>query len=311
MSKLLLLTVLASLTFLYSCDNEDETEPTAPTIKLSSTDLGDGNIVQGMAGDKFTIKATINAPGGFNVLRVNKFVNDVKSGSAVEFPKKSGTTVTDTTFSAIQFDFLAEDGGKTVKYLFEVVDDKNQTASDTITVVTLVENTNIWDAKLLYAPTGNKTSSTFISTNTGKTWSQAQVEGTADPVSKDIDFGYYYGQTDKASLASIANYPSAILNLSAWGTKNATKFAKTSISATDFDAIDKYGASVIEGLINTVNETNIDQNSITGLTVGNILAFKTDGSKSGGAKLGLIKITEVKGTINSGDYIKITVKVIQ
>ena len=83
---------------------------------------------------------------------------------------------------------------------FEVVDDLDQKGSASFSFVTIAipsPTAMTQTAVMLYTPLGSLTSETFYSISENKTYSRKSVESTSDPVSPLIDFGYYYGATNK------------------------------------------------------------------------------------------------------------------
>src|SRR5690606_4360533 len=113
--------------------------------------------------------------------------------------------------------------------------------------------------------------------------------------SPKVDFGYYYGvTTDKASFASPAKFPVAIYDLSAegWNRYNSTIFRRTSLTVSDFEDITVYDDSRLSGEFELGTATTAE-GIITNLEVDKIYAFRTDASKVGGSKFGLIRVRSI------------------
>ena len=111
-----------------------------------------------------------------------------------------------------------------------------------------------------------------------------------------------YGATNQATIASPANSDaqSVFSGMSGWSTKNDTKFATTSITASDFDAItDDLG---IVAAADGASATKANQ-----LSAGDVVAFVTASTSSNPGKKGLFKVVSITGT-NAGTM-SITVKV--
>ena len=113
------------------------------------------------------------------------------------------------------------------------------------------------------------------------------------------DFGYFYGATNNASLASTYDYPSNVIDIVSIAKitdkedLNKTYFA---ISTMNFDNV--VNASDLNGIVKS------DKQTITKLKVGDVVEFVDNYDNKG-----LIKVTEIKGTYNQGDYIKLDIKV--
>jgi len=170
----------------------------------------------------------------------------------------------------------------------------------------LIPDLTTYEAFLLAAPTGNAESETFFSTSTGEIYSQNEVLNTSEPVSATIDFGYFYGATANATLASPDAYPQEIYNgLSGWNQTNSTVFRSTNLSIEAFDAIASSQGDLVEGEFEA--GTALDSpGRATGLADGVVFAFQTEDGR-----FGLVKVIEVVGTDGSDAGIRIAVKVTQ
>jgi hypothetical protein len=154
-----------------------------------------------------------------------------------------------------------------------------------------------YSAKLLAAPLSDGSSESFISLIGGKLFKiKDGIEFSAL-----WDFGYYYGSSNHASLSSANDYPTAIINIPTIANTTADKLNKCYFQMSTKTASD-FGAIVRTSDLDFV--TKSAKQTITGLVAGSIVEFVDNYGKKG-----LIKVTEVKGTYNSGDYIKIDVKV--
>ena len=91
--------------------------------------------------------------------------------------------------------------------------------------------------------------------------------------SQNIDFAYYYGQTDEASLVSPSEYPSSVFDISAWGTRNETAMIQVlNLSSEEFMALTTV-KDVEDVLASVSDETAIT--GYSGLEEGTIIAFET------------------------------------
>ena len=151
---------------------------------------------------------------------------------------------------------------------------------------------------MLYAPLGDSSSQTFYSIGKNQTYSLSDVVSTTDPVSASIDFGYYYGSTDNAALASPAEY--TIYDLSAWGSQNATTLAVTTITSAEY--LEMVTVSDIETAIAGVDVTDAN-GTVTNLSANDILMFKTVDNVQG-----LIHVSAITGTDGSDGMIELEMK---
>lgn len=154
-----------------------------------------------------------------------------------------------------------------------------------------------FSAKIMAAPLADGSSETFISLVDGELY---RIDEGEEFVAY-WDFGYYYGASNEASLASTWDYPSSIIDIETVASTssdelNHTYFAQSELTIEEFDAI--ASASELDGISQSSEET------VTNLAVGDVLEFVDNYGKKG-----LIKVTEIEGTWNTGDYIKLDIKV--
>lgn len=187
---------------------------------------------------------------------------------------------------------------------FRDVSKRNSIANDAFGTVTIKASANAdtsvngvksFSQVLLAAPLADGSSKTFLSLFDNKTYAINQgVE-----VAALWDFGYYYGNTGKASFASAANYPTDIVNVpSIGGTTELNKFyfKKSDKTTTDFDAISKKVDLDFITKPTTERVNNLSENDI-------IEFVDAYGNK------GLIKVVKITGTNGTSGSIKFDVKV--
>lgn len=158
---------------------------------------------------------------------------------------------------------------------------------------------------ILNAPLGDGSSGTFMSVFDGEIYKINEGEELAAL----WDFGYYYGDTNKASLASTSNYPSlfnhdndintplvAVSTLTGVAQEELNNFYIAKTTEIDFDAITK--RADLDAIVKPDTEV------VTKLIVGDILIFVDDyGNK------GMIKITEIVPGIGTSGKITFDIKV--
>ena len=297
--KIIIASSVLGLILFNGC-SEDEVIPTdvvVPNIDISlsattsdGTTLVDGGNVT--AADSFSIVISITAEVGFNTLNIS---GDIAS-SAInrnDLELASGTTNAEVTLTVSTSNSLG-DGSID----FEAVDEEGNTATASFSFVVVSPAAKIQTAVMLYAPLGDSSSQTFYSIANNQTYSLGDVISTSDPVSASIDFGYYYGSSDNAALASPAEY--TIYDLSTWGSKNATTLAVTTITSADY--LEMVTVSDLETALASVDVTDAN-GTVTNLSANDILMFKTVDNVQG-----LIHVSAITGTDGSDGMIKLEMK---
>ncbi|MFY0690209.1 MAG: cadherin domain-containing protein [Cyclobacteriaceae bacterium] len=153
----------------------------------------------------------------------------------------------------------------------------------------------------LFAPTGDGNSDSFYAADSSMVYSNTDVTGTIEPLSSSIDFGYFYGSNDEASLVSPSSYFLYNLN-SNWSVQKTTLFRETTLTETDFNSLSD------EALYDAFKAGNNQAESKIGLSVGQVIAFMTNDGDPTNTRVGLILIEEIQGTFNVGDFIRFKIK---
>jgi hypothetical protein len=307
-NNILKLCALSFVLFLASCGDDEETKVAIPTISVTMSDGAQGVITDGgnvEVGDTVTFNISITAAGGFNVYRVSGNLEGEKTRTDLGVDA-GATTATDKFFVP----FKDAPVGTTQTFDFVAIDDANQSSNVTSISVNIVSpSAKTFTAVMLAAPLGDLSGTSFFSTNTGLTYSPAAVNATNDPVSNEIDFGYYYGANDMASIASPAGFAGTVFSgqVDAWGTKNSTTLKATALTAATFIEV-KSSADIETAYAAGTDGTEFK----TGLSVGDVLAFETNSTKTNSpGKKGLILVKAINGTDGQNDNIEIEVTVQQ
>ncbi|MEQ9374434.1 MAG: hypothetical protein RIG68_04625 [Imperialibacter sp.] len=320
--NLLFFSAIGSVAILASCGgDEEEPLPDGPsiTVAVSGDVEGSGEEFTAITGDEVTFAVSITAPGVFNTLNITPSIDGV-AGTLVPYTRDDTevTTNADNTTASINlsYEFDEEDEGKEISWTFEAVDDSDQKATKTITVTASAPpspEARAYSTVLLSAPIGattaEKSSETFFSTSTGLTYSMKAVLESSDPISANIDFGYFYGASTFATLASPAAYPFAY-GQAAWGTKNATTFRRTTLDDTAFGAEGSVKTwADIDAAVEAATAADADPGIESGLEEGEVLAFVTASTKTGGSKKGLILVKSITGAAGSDGKIELEILV--
>lgn len=153
---------------------------------------------------------------------------------------------------------------------------------------------------------GSRTSKTFFSAADGETYSVEEVLVGTSITSAGIDFGYYYGATNNASLASPATYPKAVYDLTStganWNALNTTLFRPVNnFTLDDYNAITAADAA---RLVQEYEISSGEVGEITGLSAGDLFAFKTVDNR-----YGVLQVVKITATDGSDGRIELKVKV--
>lgn len=292
--NILILTVIASLGLMLSCNKDEETFD-APLLTIESTQLDSEFSFEGTPGEPLSYTVVVTADAGFNTL--------YKDG-AVEASKASGTTPTSFQHP-VSYEIPDEVGTYTTEYY--AVDEAGQESNRvTVTVVVTSPAARSYSTVLLTPPLDTKDSETFYSTNTGSKYTMNQVNNSGDPLSADIDFGYFYGSNTGATLSDPASYPFAY-GQSNWGTLNSTTFRRTSLTASDFLEVVTWAD--LDAKFEAATAADGDPGIEAELAKGEVLAFQTDADKTGGAKRGLVLVVDYSGEATSNGKIELDILV--
>jgi len=298
LNYLFIILAIAGLSFLAtSCG--DTTEAEKPTITITSPT---GDTLEYLAGD--TIPFTVVLGTNNKELKTLKIELKKKDGalyatSGVDSTLEKGKTNITINIGIILPSLI--NAGDILEITFTVTDAEPLSASVTkvIKIKAAAANINTYSATL-FNIIASASSKSFFASSTGKVYSYTEVNASTS-LKAGIDITYYYGNTDTWTLCNLEALPSPWASLagdmSSW-TKNNTTFKITSISTADFDAITNETQ-----LLSKFIETGTDKKA-TELSTGKVVSFKTASGKKG-----LLKVTEIKGTSSSGDYIKVDIKI--
>ena len=295
-SFIALFAAVIGMTIMSSCSKGEEFA--APTITLNpsatSTELDFA------AGDSVvSFSARIQAEGEISTFTITEMVTNVQGGtsqSAYDAATTDGFKgETDKTYDFSKT-FSPTDFATNSKYeyRFDVTDKDGQTYSITYTVTqsTGTQAGDIDTYTVVLGSYNSTTGSSFASSNgTVYNWSDATAN------SQLIDFVYYYGATNNATIAAPDDADAGtVFDFSNWATKNATRFGV--VTGVDFSAITD-DTEIVS------NESVATASAATGLSVGTVVEFKT-----ASGKYGMFVVSAINGTTSSGT-INITVKVQQ
>lgn len=308
-----LLVVLAvfGVIFFSSCTKDEEVIPDGPSIEVTSDQFPNGGTqFAGTAGDNISFTVDVDAPGGFNNIKVEYLVDGNDSGIADWTDQRTpGTTALTYTGTPTGIALLESNVGQEISIVITAVDDNSKTATLTLTATVASTPLESVVVTLLAAPTGDKTSKSFYSVPLVRNVSSSEVisNEAGSAMSADIDFGYYYTDSKKASIAAPSDYNSAVYDLGPngqnWNTLNATSFKTTSLTAAQFIEVTTH-AEVEEAFTNGTDAGK----DINDLAVDQIIAFETV-ERDSKTRKGLIRIKAIDPGTDSNKKIDIEVLV--
>lgn len=310
--RLMAIAAVFGLVVFTACDPEEEEPLSAPTAEISIVDPQE--VYEG--GDLFQLNVDFTAAARL----VGATIEYTIDGTSFEITVQNGGIsdgiidlnffdVANATSGNFVLDLQVANDAELVQIAVNVEDSEGRTIKSNVIDIDVTEvetdNVDVFSATLLYAPTGDNASKTYVDATTGETFSRNDVENTSEAISQRLDFGYAYGATSGAWLSSPSSYPSFVgYDLSSWNTRNTTTFRSTSISD------EEYLSATTSAKLQEIFDGGTDEaDRKSGLEVGDILAFRLDGSRDG--KLGLIKIVEINPGTDNTDYIEIEIVIEQ
>lgn len=295
------------LLFLTGCDEDDEIlNGGGPDISIQVNGENETTF-EGFVGETFQLNMDVEDDDGIDSVVVRKLIDGVEDDN---FQTEIFTAGGQTTFSdSLDIEIVVGDTAENVQIEVAAFDSEGNSSTETIDLS--ISPIRTYTAVLLYAPLAEESSESFFSASTGETYTVNEVEADEEPDSEDIDFGYYYGVTNAATLASPAAYPAAITDISDWDTRNNTLLRQTEISDSEFQENQNDTQFISDAFDNGTEGT--DPGAVNNLQEGDILAFELDNNR--GANRGLIRITGIVDGNDDGefngeeDYIEIEVVV--
>lgn len=267
-------------------------EPGEASIELlESPDVRNDSIIA-FTGQQYRVNYRYTFPAGFGSFRLALFADQQKVSESLvtSLPPTQGTSVTDQINQTLNAEF----SGMEIRYVMELTPKFGDPVSKEYPVQLSTKPTERFTAISLQPAASNGTVVSFFSSNTGATYSP-EVVSQDDVVSEFIDFGYYYDQTDFASLTGPANYPTNFYNVGPngdnWPFLNVTNFKRTNLSVAAFEAFDDTSQeAIVEAYDNATGGVLLIANQ---LQEDDVVAFKTSDNKSIGVKHGLFRVISI------------------
>ncbi len=311
----MMLSAMAGTLFFTACDNDEDVLPDGPNVSVEVENEQDVY----NAGDR--INLDVNFTASSNIVGGSL---DVTSGdNSYDVTINNGGVVS----NVIDLNFFEVTSTQEGSFTISGFPIPDQAANSTLTITVSIEdgdgnvgegtvNLEIVDSQpiqfyeqVLFGAQGSDEPSFYDALDNDR-FGFAGARDASTTESSPIDFAYYYGNTNKNTIASIdsdglnaafvaTNPDLSIANT--FGTRNSTRFRVTDLSPADFEAINS-NASLISDADSELN-SNV---AATELVVGSVVAFKLDEDRGG--YVGLIHVTAINDT-NGNGTITIEVKV--
>jgi hypothetical protein len=287
LAKSFLMLSMASMAVLSSCKKEDDNaEVTDVTVTISPSPSA--SILQIGTVLTLTVEATGNPDNQVTEITVT---SSQSGGALLSFTDK-GTSFTKVVRDTIMIP------NATYTYTVTVKGEKGNPATKSYTVQSVPEYgfTDALNAPIdLYGQTQDLTFSHFMQLVNPFTPFDGE-SATYNANKANIDLCFFYGTTNKFSLASPSNTSmQGLFSNITWTGAKVTALAKTNVTAAQYDAIVATESdSAILAIASGVSTwTDLANN----LTTGNVLVYKTAAGKKG-----LVKVVNTSGT-NASDAI--------
>ena len=300
--KLLMLTLMAATLVFTGCNKDDEEDPSVvyyPTINfMTNAGYVSGDITLEPGFEFLTgINASMNATSEEKLVKLK--IQRVFNNNPV--------TVLDSTINVevLAYDnfFTTQSVAGVEKWVFTVTDKAgvSKEISYNITTTIPVVHGDIYTyTAILMGGQENTTLGSFWSSVDN----QVLKQDDAALVQNKVDFVYFYGTTNLATIASTADDQANVAWSNTfstnWTTRNATKFKK--LTGIDW-------AQVIDDELIVAEATNLTLTRANELTVGQIVAFETAATSANAGKKGFFKVMEITGTSGLDRTITIEVKI--
>jgi hypothetical protein len=282
--------LITSLGFLTSC-GETETVNPAPSIVLDNTAPFIAANTEVTAGDSVKFKVVVTGN------KINKFDATVSYDGGTPANLFTDANAGDKASYTKELAFKVRGVAGTETYTFTATDKNGEvTTKDIVITVKAAQTIRTQTAKLLGGQDNTTAGSFYATEGDGTVYMQADAKSN----SAKVDFLYFYGATNQATIASPKDagaqdiYDNSTSGIQTWSTTNDTKFKETTLTATDFN-------NATYASINTAAEGASATKSNL-LVNGKVFAFVTAGGKRG-----LILVNTISGTQTGS--IDITVKV--
>jgi len=283
LSFLFVIILMASVPFFTSCSKDTTTTDVKPTINFTGgTGFTSGDV---------TLKAGEAIQVGISAFSNSSSKAKLKNLKVVRTFSNTPFTALDSTFSTtdafnITLESFAYPAAGIERWTFTITDKDGESAEISFNITTTAGGAIVSYNQVILGSYDNSAYGSSFASADGNVYTLAEAKTNA----AKIDWMYYYGVTNLATLASpndatVTDIFSSGNGPASWSVRNDTRFAKVSLlSGTTWDAITT-DAEILP-LVAGISDTRVNL-----LTPGQIVAFKTVTGKQG-----LIKIESITGT---------------
>ena len=305
MKKMRFLTVLlaiAGVAMLNSCGGDDPAAPPTITINQTSWEL---DFSQDTA-KQVLFTADVSAEGEIETFTITekKITTDGGAQSAA-YDAQTTSSFKGETSKKYTFDktFYVTDfvDYERYEYEFSVTDKEGQSYSIVVTVTKKEEQAS--DATkftaIMMGAQSNNSLGSFLDAETGTVYMLSDASNNQDL----IDFVYYYGSTNNATIAApndetVNGTGNNSLTLTQnWTTQNATSFYE--LSNVNFDDI-----QTTVDVENALTNVGSPLTKVTQLSVGTVVGFTTANGTNG-----VFKVTQIEGTSDGSITISVVIDI--
>lgn len=299
-----MMAAVAVMLVVTSCGDDDEVAPVLPpSIDIAANvEANEEGVFEVEAGETIALDIVVNAPAGFNVMRLSATLDGSNfdlagAGFTTEFTRlDEGVAVNqDATRAEIDLDIATtEDFVGEWVFTFTAVDDADQTTTANVEVVVMMteepEGVVRYETILLGGQGSSEASSLDAITGEKYTLTPATQN------SELIDIVYYWGATNNSTLASpdSQGLQNAFTDIANFPVKNSTRLLKTDLAVENFNTIE-----TAEALRDAADlDYQDDSRGATQLAAGDVIAFRFDEDRA--EDFGLIKVISVDDTNGNG-----------
>lgn len=272
--NLLILAALGSLVTFSSCDGDDDGTPPQPNLTLTAN----GDSVQAVAGDTISFEVNVNHE------------KDLESFTVAGNPP----TRVDTAISGIgsqgfnyQFSYVVPSSlgaGTEVDFTFTVTDEDQESATQQYKVIVTQSGSALERGTAVLLGSQNSANEpSLYATGSLQTFALSGFDNAAND--DKIDFVYYFGNTNEATIAApsdetVAGSSNAVYDqVGNWENRNATAFTSIDANFSNIQRTTYFTEGAGSGLRSTLS--NSDQTKANMLAEGDVIAFLTEDGRIG------------------------------
>jgi len=272
--KLVLFILVGSTAANFGCTKDEMQDPPVLNVTTSTTTAKPGDMID--------IAITTSSAGLVETLKIS----EKTQGSSVP------GVLLDSTVHQANYGFtyhytVPQNATAPVDVIVTATDDKAQTTTKTVTI-SITGTATIKSCDNMVLGSYDNTTGSFFSSKTCDIYTVGEAKNNQSAV----DFIYFYGATNHATLAAPNDADANTIStfeLNTWSTKNATTFKM----ASSFD----FGGATVASIMTAWNAGGSELTKASELSNGQVYVFKTADNRYGAIKVNSIT-AGANGTIN-------------